>query len=221
MLEILSWWSFIYGEKGVFREDGNEIMESQQSICYPESQKTPTKNPTKLKRKKEFSKLSTRREKATPNTEQGNICSLTSITFSKTGLGVSPHQVCVTAQRYQCLHEVATNLHWQPALVKNSKQYSAKCCGQGWTCRTEQNLTLSSHRVTKPAALSSLLNSQLLSLAKLHQWGIKALFALPRQDIPSSALRTAYGRPGYSDFSASTHMLKHDLGKNNLIYIFQ
>lgn len=112
MLEILSWWSFIYrGKEGVFREDGNEVMESQQSTCYSEPLKTPTKNLTKLKRKKEFSQLNTtRREKATQNIEQGNIYSLTFTTFSKTGLGVDPRQVCMTAQYHQCLHEVATKL---------------------------------------------------------------------------------------------------------------
>lgn len=50
MLEILFWWNFIYIEKeGAFRGDGNEMMESQQSTCYPESQKTPTKNSPNLK----------------------------------------------------------------------------------------------------------------------------------------------------------------------------
>lgn len=112
MLEILSWWSLIYrGKKGLFREDDNETMESQQSTCYSEPQKTPTKNLTKLKRKKEFSQLNTtRREKATQNIEQGNIYSFTFIALSKTGLGVYSREVRMTAQYHQCLHEVATNL---------------------------------------------------------------------------------------------------------------
>lgn len=53
MLELFSWWSFVYREKErVFREDGNEMMESQQSTCYPESQKTPTEISPNIKKKK-------------------------------------------------------------------------------------------------------------------------------------------------------------------------
>lgn len=168
MLELFSWWSFVYREKErVFREDGNEMMESQQSTCYPESQKTPTEISPNIKKKK-FSQLNTRRrEKATWNTEQGDIYSLTLMAFSKTGLGVCLHQVSMTAQHHQCLHEVATNLHWQAALAKKCNSI----LGRGELA--EQNSTLWIQRVTKPGAPPSLPNSQLLSPAKLPQWGIR------------------------------------------------
>lgn len=52
--------SFMEGEKGVFREDGNEMMESQQSTCYTDLK---GKKPSNLKRKKEFSQLNTGRGK--------------------------------------------------------------------------------------------------------------------------------------------------------------
>jgi len=45
ILEILLWCSFIYGGvEEVFRQDGNEMMESQQSTCYTDL-KEKTNNP--------------------------------------------------------------------------------------------------------------------------------------------------------------------------------
>lgn len=196
------------------------MMESQQSTCYPESQKTPTKKLTKLIKKKGVLPAEHKKKgKGYMKHEQGNVYSLTFTAFSKTGLSVCPHQTRMTAEYHQCLHEVATNLHWQAALVKKSNNILQSALGRAELA--EQNSTLWRHRVTKPDAPSSLPNSQTLSPANLPRWGIRALFALPRQDIPSSALRKAYGSPGYSDFSDSTHMLWHDLGQNNLTFIFK
>lgn len=70
--------------------------------------------------------------------------------FSKTGLGVCPHQVSMTAQYHKCLHEVATNLHWQAALVKKSNSILQSALGRGKLA--EQNSTLWRQRVTKPGA---------------------------------------------------------------------
>lgn len=179
MLEILSWWSFIYrGKEGLFREDGNEMMDSQQSTCYSEPQKTPTKNLTKLKRKKKFSQLNTIKGKRLHKTlSKGTFTVWLLLHSAKQGLVYIlvryawPHSITSASMRWQ--QTSADKLPWQ----KGVTVFCQLALGRGEFAK--QNSSLWSRRVTKTGAPSSLLNSQLLSPAKLHWWGTGALFALP------------------------------------------
>lgn len=82
-----------------------------------------------------------------------------------------PHSITSASMRWQ--QTSADKLPWQ----KGVTVFCQLALGRGEFA--EQNSSLWSRRVTKTGAPSSLLNSQLLSPAKLHWWGIGALFALP------------------------------------------
>lgn len=113
MFEILSWWSFIYGEKGVFREDGNEIMESQQSICYPESQKTPKKTPPNLKGKRSSPNWAQEGKRLHQTRSKGTFAVWLLLHSVKLGL-------VYLLIRYAWLHSViSASMRWQQTSTDN------------------------------------------------------------------------------------------------------